>query len=178
MSIKSRSWILVDVSRCTGCRLCEIACSLRHEKTIWPSASRIQVFEPYPGAPVPILCVQCYDYPCVNNCSFNALYIDENVGSVMVIPDNCTLCGSCKYACPSQIPRIIPGKKHVIICDLCNGDPECVKICNKVGYNALKLVSKPEGGVEKTFLRSPYELSRDIYHKILNGGNKCKASLE
>lgn len=97
------------------------------------------------------------------------MYIDNETGAVRVIEDKCTLCGTCKYSCPSQIPRIVPGKHHIIICDLCNGDPECVKACTKAGFNALKVVSKPEGGVEKTMLRHPYLVSREIYRRVIIG---------
>ncbi len=41
--------ILVTPDKCSGCRLCEIACSLEHEGIIWPEASRIRIFELLPG---------------------------------------------------------------------------------------------------------------------------------
>lgn len=142
-----------------------VMCSLRNEGLIWPSASRIQVYEPYPGAPVPVICVQCDDYPCVNNCPYRALSVNESTGAVNVDPNKCTLCGICKSVCPAGIPRILPGKSHVIICDLCGGQPECVKICNELGYGALKFVEKPDNGVVKTYLVNPYDLSRIIFQK-------------
>ncbi|MEM4487254.1 MAG: 4Fe-4S dicluster domain-containing protein [Desulfurococcaceae archaeon] len=162
-------WILVDPLKCTGCRICEIECSLKHEGTLWPAASRIRVYEPYPGAPVPVLCVQCDDYPCVKSCQYSALKVDESTGAVLVSSENCTLCGACKSACPLSIPKILVGKKHVLICDLCQGDPECVKACNGLGYSALKIVTKPEEGVSKVFLRDPYRASRDIYYRNILG---------
>ena len=163
-----KPWILVDLYKCTGCKLCEIACSTRHEGTIWPAASRIKIYEPYPGAPVPVLCVQCEDYPCVNSCPTSALSVDEKTGAVTINQEKCTLCGSCKATCPTNIPRIIPGKNYVLICDLCGGDPACVKACSEVGYHALRIVSKPEGEV-KVFLRDPYEVSREVYHRNIIG---------
>ncbi|MGQ9461025.1 MAG: 4Fe-4S dicluster domain-containing protein, partial [Candidatus Bathyarchaeaceae archaeon] len=36
-------WVVRDYLKCSGCRKCEIACSLFHEKRIWPEASRIRV---------------------------------------------------------------------------------------------------------------------------------------
>lgn len=164
-------WILVDPYRCSGCKLCEIACSLQHEKAVWLSASRIIVYEPYPGAPVPVTCVQCSDHPCVNSCPYGALRTDDRTGAVLVDESKCTLCGLCKTACPARIPRIVPGKNHVLICDLCGGDPQCIRICNELGYGALKLVTKPEGVVSKTFLRDPFTASRLIYNRIILGGS-------
>lgn len=169
LSERAYQWILVDLFKCTGCQLCVIACSLHHEHTVWPEASRITVYEPYPGAPVPITCVQCDDYPCVNSCPFNALSVDGRTGAVVVDESKCTLCGNCKAACPLGIPKIVPGKPYVLICDLCRGDPQCVRVCNEVGYGALKLVSKPEGGTVKSFLRDPYEVSKSLYERIIAG---------
>ena len=48
-------WIARDYLKCSGCRKCEIACSLFHEKRIWPEASRIRVFMLVPGAEVTTL---------------------------------------------------------------------------------------------------------------------------
>ncbi len=172
LSAPHKPWILVDVFKCTGCRLCEIACVLKHEGVVWPSASRITVYEPYPGAPVPVLCVQCDDYPCVSSCPYGAMSVDEKTGAVLVEPSKCTLCGACRAACPLEIPKVVPGKGYVLVCDLCGGDPECVKACAKAGFNALLLVSKPEGNLAKTFLRDPYEVSKHVFERLVLGGGK------
>ncbi|MEM4769937.1 MAG: 4Fe-4S dicluster domain-containing protein [Desulfurococcaceae archaeon] len=172
MEERVNMWILVDVFRCTGCRLCEIACSMHHEKTVWPSASRITVIEPYPGAPVPLVCAQCDDYPCVNSCPYGALRVNEKTGAVVVEESKCTLCGTCKAVCPAGVPRIVPGKGYVLICDLCGGDTQCVKICNEVGYGALKLATKPEGMISKTTLRDPFAKSHVIYRRVILGGSE------
>lgn len=169
MEEKPKQWILVDVFKCTGCRVCEVACSLKHESLVWPSASRIQVYEPYPSAPIPVTCVQCDDYPCIASCPTSALSVDAKTGAVLVNPEKCTLCGTCKSTCPASVPRVVPGKSYVLICDLCGGEPECVKVCNELGYGALKLVTKPEGGLVKTFLRDPYGVSREVYLRNVLG---------
>ncbi len=160
-----RIWILRDISACTGCRLCEIACSLRHEGAIWPAASRIKVFEETPGFPVPYMCVQCPDYPCVNACPTKALRVDEETGAVIVDEGLCTLCRQCIIACPGSVPRIVPGKNAVIICDLCGGDPECVKACSMAGYNALKIVKHPNNDVVKHYLMKPSKIIEQLLHK-------------
>jgi len=35
----------------------------------------------------------------------------------------------CTYACPISAPTINPDRHVAINCDLCNGDPKCVKLC-------------------------------------------------
>lgn len=164
-------WILVDYNLCTGCRLCEIACSIKHEGVIWPEASRIKVYEPYPGIPVPSLCVQCPDYPCVESCPTRALRVDEATGAVLVDPGLCTLCGKCIEACPGNIPRVVKGLSYVLICDLCGGDPECVKACSMAGYNALKLVKKPAASTIKLYARKPYTVANELRERVLGGGS-------
>ncbi|MEM2207028.1 MAG: 4Fe-4S dicluster domain-containing protein, partial [Sulfolobales archaeon] len=108
---------------------CEVVCALKHEGIIWPEASRVRVFEYVPGITIPQLCSQCSDYPCVNSCPTNALSVDEATGAVKVDESKCIKCGSCVEACPGRIPRILPHKNAVLICDLCGGDPECAKVC-------------------------------------------------
>ncbi len=155
-------WIMRDPLRCSGCRLCEVACSLHHEGTVWPEASRIRVYEPAPGVDVPHLCSQCDDYPCVKACNFDALRVDEKTAAVLVDPEKCTLCGACVVACPGRVPRIVPGKSHVLICDLCGGDPECVKACSRAGYNALTLVPRKPSPLHKLYADHPLETARRL----------------
>jgi len=142
-------WIDRDYARCSGCRMCEIACSLHHEGRIWPEASRIRVFMLVPGIEIPHLCVQCHDYPCVNSCPSKALSVDEKTGAVIVDEDKCTACGVCIKKCPGN--------------DLCGGDPECVKICQKAGFRALNIVTLGQrGDTEKLASRTPEELTEDL----------------
>jgi len=162
----SKIWILRDYARCSGCRLCEVACALKHEGVPDPTYSRIKVSEFVPGFAVPQLCSQCPDYPCVNACKFGALSVDEKTGAVLVDENKCTLCRACIYACPANIPRIVPGKRSVLICDLCGGDPECVKVCSKLGYNVLVVVPHP-GSTAKLYAQRPDMVSATIASKTL-----------
>jgi len=154
-----RPWILRDYSLCSGCGLCEIACSLRHEGTFWREASRVRVIELFPGVTIPYMCVQCPDYPCVKSCPTGALKVREDLGAVVVDEGLCTLCGKCVNACPGKVPKVVKGKSSVIICDLCGGDPECVKVCELVGFKALKLTKHP-GEAVKSYLVSPEVITK------------------
>ena len=40
---------------------------------------------------------------CVDACTFDAMYMDEETGLPVVIQDNCTACGDCVRACPKDI---------------------------------------------------------------------------
>ena len=111
---------------------------LIHEDRIWPEASRIKVFMPFPGVEVPHLCAQCDNYPCVESCPVNALSVDQTTSAVLVDRENCISCGKCISGMPWDCPVSSPEDNKATICDLCNGDPECVKVCTEAGYNAFE----------------------------------------
>lgn len=158
-------WIARELSKCSGCRKCEIACSLAHEKRIWPEASRVRVFMLVPGLEFPHLCAQCEDYPCVESCPVKALSVNKRTGAVIVKTKACIACGKCISACPGRIPHMHPTGKHIVICDLCNGDPQCVKVCQEGKWNALTKVSRRNLSF-KLYARTPEELTRDLAAKF------------
>ena len=155
-------WIARDYLRCTGCQRCEIACSLHHEDWMWPEASRIRVFMPFPGVEVPHFCAQCDDYPCVESCPVEALSVDEDTTAVLVDNEKCISCGKCIAACPGHVPFLHPGDNKAVICDLCGGDPECVKVCVEAGYNAIYVVKEKQSVHRKLFATHPVEVAKDL----------------
>ncbi len=65
--------IEIDMEKCTGCKLCELACSAVKTGRFSPTDSRIQiVLEQVPEIPVPVLldnCDYCFGNPvCVRFC--------------------------------------------------------------------------------------------------------------
>ena len=171
--VEKKIWIARDYDKCSGCRMCEIACSLKHEGRIWPEASMVRVFMLIPGIEIPHLCTQCSDYPCVDACTFEALSVDEKTGAVKVDSEKCTACGLCITACPGNIPHLHPNRKHVVICDLCGGDPECVKICSRAGYNALVVFPRePFYSTYDLYAKKPDELTEDLASRLY--GEKSK----
>ncbi len=166
MSKAIKLWIARDYQRCSGCRRCEIACSLAHEDQIWPEASRIRVFMLIPGAEIPHFCAQCPDYPCVASCPTKALSIDGKTSAVTVDREKCTGCGVCIKACSGNIPHMHPRDGYALICDLCNGDPQCVKACTEAGYNVLRLVKERAWPSHKLFAKTPQDLTRDLAENL------------
>jgi Fe-S-cluster-containing hydrogenase component 2 len=162
---KEPIWIARDLSKCSGCRKCEIACSLFHENRIWPEASRIRVFMLVPGADFPHFCAQCEGYPCVKACPVNALSISKKTGAVLVKTKACIACGKCIEACPGRIPHMHPKEKYVVICDLCGGDPRCVKVCQEGGWNVLTKTHRRARPYE-LYARLPEETTKDLAVKM------------
>lgn len=133
---------------------------------MWPEASRIRVFMPFPGLEVPHLCSQCQDYPCVKSCPVNALSIDPDTKAVLVDREKCISCSACIRACPGTVPYLHPKDNKATICDLCGGDPKCVEVCKEAGYNALILVNEGPSVHRKIYSRNPYETAKDLAVKM------------
>lgn len=135
---------------------------MHHERRIWPEASRVRVFMRVPGVEFPHLCAQCHDYPCIASCPVGALSIDRRTSAVIVDRDACTSCGECIQACPGRVPFLHPGDKKATICDLCDGDPQCAKVCTEGGWNALRIVKRGESHSYKLYARKPDEITKDL----------------
>ena len=126
----------INAEKCTGCRICENFCSFHHEGAIWPARSRITIVaESDEGPFTPNVCRQCKDAPCVAVCPVNAL--SRNNGIVKLDPDLCISCFKCVEACPFGAIYAHEDCPHPIKCDMCSGDPECVRHCPK---EALRLL--------------------------------------
>ena len=116
---------------CTGCMVCELVCSLRFEKNgVNPKRSNIKILtNPEKGIFTPNVCQQCEDNPCITACPSNALYRNSNTGAIAVKEDDCSGCGLCMDECVYNAIHIHPELKVARICDLCDGEPLCVKYC-------------------------------------------------
>ncbi len=122
--------LLVDMTKCTGCKQCSLACSFIKESIFDMYRSRIKVRKKEDIAlGLQLLCEQCDAHPCIDACAEAALTRDENTGIITVNADACTGCGSCAEVCPYHGIRLHPETNVPLICDLCGGDPYCVKHC-------------------------------------------------
>lgn len=120
--------IVVDVTRCAGCRYCEMLCSFSHEGRFSPSLSRVAVInEDRYGMDYPVFCRQCDDCPPLESCPTGALS-KTGRGIVAVDGDACTGCGSCIDACTFKAIQQDESSRP-LICDLCGGKPACVEKC-------------------------------------------------
>jgi len=128
---KPAKWRLVDCDpdKCTGCAVCEYICSLTKEEAFNAHKSRIRTTRLHPLINISITCRLCSPAPCVTACPRDALTQSEETGVIMVDDDKCDGCSWCIEACDYGAITLHPEKKVVRICDLCDGDPECVKWC-------------------------------------------------
>ncbi len=136
--------LIPDPDRCTGCRICEMGCSMIKVKSANPVFSRIRVVKiEEKGIDYPLACLHCKDPPCMKSCPVGAIARDES-GAVIIKDQACIGCKLCFVACPFGAISI--NNNMPVKCDLCKGDPFCAKICPA---NAINYVDESAGSSRK-----------------------------
>jgi len=138
--------IAVIPELCSGCRICELVCSMEHFGVNNPkkSAIRVVVTYPQPVARMPIVCSQCGFPACAEACPVDAL--KQRDGLVVLDEGECISCMKCVEACPFGAIYAHAEVDHPIKCDLCGGSPQCVAHCPKA---ALRLIPEQALGEAK-----------------------------
>ena len=121
--------VIVDLTRCIGCRSCEAACNheqglpapekpftdfsvfdeLDHGEKRRPDEAHYTVVNRYEaeGLDHPLFrkiqCFHCNEPTCLTSCFVNA-YTKTPEGAVIYNPDVCVGCRTCMVACPFSIP--------------------------------------------------------------------------
>jgi len=117
---QTKKALLVDITRCIGCRACETACkeknglpmddgaasgeprSNRGEREL--SATTYNVVQERSGRFVRNFCRHCNEPTCASVCPVGA-FTKLEAGPVVYDEDKCMGCRYCMMACPFHIPR-------------------------------------------------------------------------
>jgi carbon-monoxide dehydrogenase iron sulfur subunit len=112
--------IKIDAEKCSGCRLCEMACSIHQLGVVNTHRAAIKVLKDdlKTGACKPVVCRQCKKMPCMDDDepdaeSYRIRFVWET---------------SFVASCPFDALGM--WNDEVYHCDLCGGDPRCVRLCS------------------------------------------------
>jgi formate dehydrogenase iron-sulfur subunit len=129
-----------DMTKCIGCRSCEVACNEQNGNPADLRWRRIGEIEggTYPDTQRHYLsmgCNHCLDADCLKGCPVDAYKKDPVTGIVLHSADACIGCQYCVWNCPYSVPQFNPERGVVGKCDMCHGrltdglEPACVNAC-------------------------------------------------
>lgn len=124
--------LVIDYTKCTGCRSCEIACSFAKNGECNPSKARLHIvrMKRY-GINVPLVCQQCEKPLCKEACPTGAIYRGEKINAYKVSESKCIGCRACVLACPFGSISVFAEEGYATKCDLCDGEPRCARACEE-----------------------------------------------
>lgn len=153
--------MLHDVSRCTGCRACMVACKQwkdlpaeitpfdgayqSHKSLSSKTYNLVKMNERVEDGKfhwdmIKVQCMHCENPACMKGCPEEAIS-KTATGAVVIDRDKCVGCGYCAINCPFDVPKI-DGETHKSTkCNMCadrieNGmTPSCAQTCTASAIN-------------------------------------------
>ncbi len=149
---------LIDVSKCIGCKACQVAClewndmtekvginqgTLDNPLDLTPNSFTVMRFTEWMNTEADRLewqirkdgCMHCADPGCLKACPAPGAIVQYTNGIVDFVHENCIGCGYCVKGCPFNIPRISKVDNKAYKCTLCSDrvavgqGPACAKTC-------------------------------------------------
>lgn len=180
---------LIDVSKCIGCKACQVACSewneLRDEvgsnhgtydnpTDLTADSWTVMRFTEHDNEETGNFewlirkdgCMHCVNPGCLTACPSPGAIVQYANGIVDFNQDKCIGCGYCITGCPFNIPRISQKDNKAYKCSLCSDrvavgmEPACVKTCP----TGAIMFGTPEAMVEQAESRV-VDLKRRGYDK-------------
>jgi DMSO reductase iron-sulfur subunit len=154
-----------DMTRCIGCRCCEVACSEQNGTPIEINWRRVGEIE---GGAYPFTqrfylsmgCNHCLEPSCLTGCPVDAYRKDSATGIVLHSAEACIGCGYCTWNCPYGVPQYNPARGVVGKCDLCYNRleqgraPACADACPE-GAIRIELVNIEQWRTDHSAANAP-----------------------
>jgi DMSO reductase iron-sulfur subunit len=129
-----------DMTKCIGCRCCEVACAEQNGNPLEINWRRVGEIEggSYPFAQrfyLSMGCNHCLEPSCLSGCPVNAYTKESVTGLVLHSADACIGCQYCTWNCPYGVPQYNSDRGVVGKCDMCFGrltqgrEPACADAC-------------------------------------------------
>jgi len=149
---------LIDVSKCIGCKACQVACLEWNDKRIpvgvnvgsydfppdlTPNMFTVMKYTEWVNPETKNLewlirkdgCMHCQDPGCLKACPAPGAIVQYSNGIVDFDHDKCIGCGYCIKGCPFNIPRVSEVDSRAYKCTLCSDrvavgqGPACARAC-------------------------------------------------
>ena len=129
----------VDGGKCLECddKPCVRACPVNRIENLEDRTG--MRLEPFSG-PIRIvdgkarlvgICNICQTWPCAEKCPTAAFQVRARGAGTRINPKRCIGCGLCLVACTQGNIWMNLERGYAVKCDLCGGDPECLRTCPK-----------------------------------------------
>jgi carbon-monoxide dehydrogenase iron sulfur subunit len=146
--------LVVDPTRCNGCGICELQCSIKHDGVSNPTRSRIKIIRKVQQCIyIPTVCQQCETAFCERVCPVDAIYREPESPLVRVNSDLCVGCRMCSIVCPLGGIIVDPVRQVAVKCDFCDGDPRCARYCPTGALEYVRLdrigITRKRAGARK-----------------------------
>jgi anaerobic dimethyl sulfoxide reductase subunit B (iron-sulfur subunit) len=170
----------IDMSACTGCKACQLACKDKNALPpgiLWRRVVEVSggdwlqrgdawlttVFAYYLSA----ACMHCEAPICLEICPTHAITQRED-GIVLIDPQRCMGCRYCEMACPYKAPQFDPQRGVMTKCNFCHDlldageSPACVAACQMrvLHYGDLDTLRATYGDSDDIFPLPSREFTR------------------
>lgn len=189
---------LIDVSRCIGCKGCEVACKEWNDLPPEPTHNfgsyqshedlsaqtwtlirfnEIEVDGRLQWLMLKDQCMHCEDPGCLAVCPSPGAIVQYANGIVDFNQEACIGCGYCITGCPFNVPRLSATTGKVYKCSLCVDrvsaglEPACVKTCptGAIQFGPLdQMLERAQASVER--LRARGYATATVYNPAGVGG--------
>lgn len=158
--------LVVDPEKCTGCGICTLVCSFRHNLEFNPDRALLTIIrDQKQGINIPVICQHCDTPLCMESCPSGAISRNEKTNAVCIDQQKCIGCHTCLMACPFGGIHIDAVDGRTVKCDLCDGYAMCAQFCPRKA-----LVYLTPSQLTQTLRKKGIQQAAEYMH-VISGGS-------